>query len=139
MKLDEHRRAVSWQSTPKNFLFHHDTLVRVYQAKLADELRACELYDRVPASAWDKKFVVDIQAVGHGIATLKYLAPYVHRVALSDKRIVAVEDSSVTYTVRPSKSKSTVTRRTRRSCSWMKQHTAGQTIHQRLDRSSEPG
>ena len=110
VKLDEHGRAVSWQSTPKNFLFHHDTLVRVYQAKLADELRACELYDRVPASAWDKKFVVDIQAVGHGIATLKYLAPYVHRVALSDKRIVAVEDSSVTYTVRPSKSKSTVTR-----------------------------
>ena len=110
VKLDEDGQRTSWQSTPKNFLFHHDTLVRVYKAKLADELRACELYDRVPASAWDKKFVVDIQAVGHGIATLKYLAPYVHRVALSDKRIVAVDDSSVTYTVRPSKSKSTVTR-----------------------------
>jgi len=109
VKLDDNGNAISWQSTPKNFLFHHDTLVRVYQAKLADELRACELYDRVPASVWDKKFVVDIQAVGHGLATLKYLAPYVHRVALSDKRIVAVDDSSVTYTVRPSKSKKTVT------------------------------
>ncbi|MCM2374620.1 IS91 family transposase [Aporhodopirellula aestuarii] len=110
VKLDADGQPESWQSTPKNFLFHHDTLVRVYKAKLADELRACELYDSVPASAWDKKFVVDIQAVGHGLATLKYLAPYVHRVALSDKRIVAAEDSSVTYTVRPSKSQSTVTR-----------------------------
>ncbi len=39
----------AWQATPKNFLFHHGTLVRVYKAKLADHLRACGLYDAVPA------------------------------------------------------------------------------------------
>lgn len=111
VKLDEQGQAESWQSTPKNFLFHHGTLMRVYKAKLADELRSAGLYDNVPAEAWDKKFVVDIQAVGHGKPTLKYLAPYVHRVALSDKRIVAVDESSVTYTVRPSKSNHTVTQR----------------------------
>lgn len=43
--------------------------------------------------------------------TLKYLAPYVHRVAISDKRIVAVDEKSVTYTVRPSKSDRIVTRK----------------------------
>ncbi|GAA4465629.1 IS91 family transposase [Novipirellula rosea] len=111
VKLDDHGQAESWQSTPKNFLFHHDTLVRIYKAKLADELRACGLYDTVSMSAWNKKFVVDIQAVGHAIPTLKYLAPYVHRVALSDKRIVAVDESSVTYTVRPSKSVRTMTQK----------------------------
>nr|WP_081614338.1 transposase [Rhodopirellula maiorica] len=111
VKLDDHGQAESWQRTPKNILFHHDTLVRVYKAKLADELRACGLYDTVPMSAWNRKFVVDIQAVGHAIPTLKYLAPYVHRVALSDKRIVAVDDSSVTYTVRRSKSVRTVTQK----------------------------
>ncbi len=40
MKLDAQGRAESWQSTPKYFLFHHHTLIRVYKAKLADELRA---------------------------------------------------------------------------------------------------
>ena len=49
VKVDEHGRAVSWQSTAKNFLFHHGTLIRVYKAKLADELRAAGLYDLVPA------------------------------------------------------------------------------------------
>lgn len=110
VKVDEKGNAVHWQSTPKNFLFHHSTLIRVYKAKLADELRDADLYDLVPASVWNKKFVVDIQNVGHAEPTLKYLAPYVHRVAISDKRIVSVDESSVKYTVRPSKSRHTITR-----------------------------
>jgi len=110
VKLDQQGAAVGWQSTPKNFLFHHETLIRVYKAKLADELRDCGLYDQVPSEVWSKDFVVDIQAVGHGVPTLKYLAPYVHRVAISDKRIIGVDESSVSYTVRPSKSKQTIKR-----------------------------
>lgn len=69
-----------------------------------------DLYDQVPQHVGDKKFVVDIEPVGHAEPTLKYLAPYVHRVAISDKRIVSVDDSSVKYTVRPSQSKRTITR-----------------------------
>ncbi|MEO8164190.1 MAG: transposase [Betaproteobacteria bacterium] len=86
VQVDEQGRALSWQATAENFLFHHGTLVKVYKAKLADHLRACGLYDRVPAEAWQGKFVVDIQPVGDGRAVLKYLAPYVNRVAISDKR-----------------------------------------------------
>jgi hypothetical protein len=37
VKLDESGAATGWQSTPKNFLFHHGTLIQVYKAKLADE------------------------------------------------------------------------------------------------------
>ena len=101
--MDEKGNALSWQSTPKNFLFHHDTLSRVYKAKLADELRAAELYELVPAAAWKQEFVVDIEAVGHGVPTLKYLAPYVHRVAINNSRIVSVDEQSVTYKIRRSK------------------------------------
>jgi hypothetical protein len=100
-----------WQSAPANFLFHHGTLIEVYKAKLADELRACHLYDKVPAKAWHAKFVVDIEPVGDGQAVLKYLAPYVNRVAISDKRIVAVDEHSVTYRYTPSKSRISKTRR----------------------------
>lgn len=102
VKVDEKGQAVAWQSTPTNFLFHHGTLVRVYKAKLADQLRQCGLYDQVPAAAWTKTFVVDIEPVGDGRAVLKYLAPYVHRVAISDSRIVTCDESSVTFRYRPS-------------------------------------
>jgi len=81
VKLDDPGHALAWQATPDNFLFHHGTLVRVYKAKLADQLRAGGLYDSVPPDAWQGQFVVDIQPVGDGQAVLTYLAPYVHRVA----------------------------------------------------------
>jgi len=100
-----------WKATPENFLFHHGTLIRVYKAKLADALRACDLYDRVPARAWKAKFVVDIKPVGDGQAVLKYLAPYVHRVAISDNRILACDRESVTYCYTPSGTKQSKTRR----------------------------
>ncbi len=111
VKLDDRGDAVSWQSTPKNFLFHHATLIRVYKAKLADELRAADLYDGVPKQVWGKDFVVDIQPVGHGVPTLKYLAPYVHRVAINNSRIVSVDEAEVTYKIRPSKSNHVSTKR----------------------------
>jgi len=94
-----------WQSTPENFLVHHATLIKTYKAKLADALRACGLYDQVPAAAWKAKFVVDIKPVGNGQAVLTYLAPYVHRVAISDSRIVACDETSVTYRYTPSGTK----------------------------------
>jgi hypothetical protein len=110
VKVDDNGNALAWQATPKNFLFHHGTFIRVYKAKLADHLRDCGLYDLVPAKAWEGKFVVDIKPVGNGQAVLKYLAPYVHRVAISDKRILAVDTSSVTYSYTPSGTNVSTTR-----------------------------
>ena len=110
VEVDESGQAVAWQATPNNFLVHHGTLIRVYKAKLADQFRASGLYDAVPTDAWDKKFVVDLEPVGDGQAVLKYLAPYVHRVAISDSRIVACDETSVTFRFKPSKSTTYKTR-----------------------------
>ncbi len=59
---------------------------------------------------WQKPWVVDVEAVGDGRAALKYLAPYVYRVAISNNRIVAVDESSVTYRFTPTGSQQSVTR-----------------------------
>ncbi len=104
VRVDAQGRALGWQATPQNFLFPHGALIRVYKAKLADALRRCGLATRVPQDVWARKFVVDIRPVGDGRAVLKYLAPYVHRVAISDSRIAACDDSTVTYRYQPSKS-----------------------------------
>ena len=101
--------GTAWQSTSKDFLFHHATLLKVYKAKLADHLRARGLYASVPAAAWRKKFVVDVKPVGDGKAVLKYLAPYVSRVAISNDRMVACDEQTVSFRYTPSASgKSTV-------------------------------
>lgn len=91
-----------WQQTPANFLFPHAAAVKVYKAKLADALRECGLYRLVPSAAWLKRFVVDIRPVGDGQAVVKYLAPYVNRVAISDRRLIACDEDSVTYHYTPS-------------------------------------
>ncbi|KAA1256866.1 putative transposase [Rubripirellula obstinata] len=80
------------------------------QAKFADHLRELGLYDQVDASVWKKKWIVDIRAVGDGRSVLKYLAPYVHRVAISDNRIVSVDEKTVTFRYTPSKSRQSKTR-----------------------------
>ena len=54
--------------------------------------------------------MVDVKPVGDGRAVLKYLAPYVHRVAISDSRIVACDAESVTYRYTPSGSPRSRTR-----------------------------
>ncbi len=100
----------AWRQTPENFLFPHAAAVVIYKAKLADELRRRGLYDAVDAAAWHGKFVVDMKPVGDGQAVLKYLAPYVNRVAISDHRIVSCDDSSVTFRYTPSGTRRAKTR-----------------------------
>lgn len=99
-----------WQSTPENFLFPHAAMVKVYKGKFADCLRRLGLHDRVDPDVWKKTWTVDIKPVGDGKAVLKYLAPYVHRVAISDKRIVACDGQSVTFRYTPTGKKRSVTR-----------------------------
>lgn len=103
--LDANGKPLGWKATPTGFLVHHGTLIRVYKAKLADALRAAGLYDRVPADAWRGDFVVDIRPVDDGRKAIEYLAPYVHRVAIGDQRIVRVDEVSVTYRYKPTKSR----------------------------------
>ena len=99
-----------WKSTPQNFLFPHAAMVMDFKQCFEDALRETGLYDQVPAQAWDRKWVVDIQAVGDGCGVLKYLAPYVHRVAICDNRIVDCDEQSVTFRYTPSKAKTAKTR-----------------------------
>jgi hypothetical protein len=108
--LDDSGRPLEWKLTPANFLVHHGTLMRLYKTQLAEALRAAGLFDLVPAEVWTKPLVADIQPVDGGNSTLAYLAPYVHRVAISDQRIVAVDQDSVTYRYKPQKSRSVLTR-----------------------------
>jgi hypothetical protein len=84
--------------------FIPETLVAwIFRAKFRDGLKALGLHDLAPKAVWRKSWVVDIEAVGSGMEALKYLTPYIFRVAISNKNILNVTDQDVTFRYRDRK------------------------------------
>ena len=77
-------------------------LVR-WRNELAARLKQFGLHAEVPSQVWQKDWIVDCVPVGNGQRSLKYLAPYVHRIALSDRRICQVANDQVTFRYKPSR------------------------------------
>jgi hypothetical protein len=92
---------------PRNaaFLVPVKALAILFRAKLRAGLRQTELYRQVPTENWRQAWVVDCRSVGSGAAALKYLAPYIFRVALSNNRIVGMRDDRVTFRYRDGETK----------------------------------
>jgi UV DNA damage repair endonuclease len=65
--------------------------------KFRDRLRKNALFRTIPPEVWQEEWVVHCKAVGNGNAVLKYFAPYVFRVAISNKRMIKLENDQVTF------------------------------------------
>jgi hypothetical protein len=90
--------AGHWRASRPDFLVHEQPLALIFRAKLRDELKRCGLFASVDQRVWKKDWVVDCQAVGNGAAALKYLAPYIFRVALSNRRLRKLDQAgNVTF------------------------------------------
>ena len=92
-------------SAPENFLLPQRAAAKVYAGKFRHAMREAGLeqaFKQADSKAWFKPWVVDVQSVGNGEAALKYLAPYVNRVAISNNRIESVDERTVTYHFTPS-------------------------------------
>ena len=89
--------AEYWQRAKNGFLVHGKPLSKLFRGKFRAALKKTALYEQVPTEAWQQEWVVHCQSVGGGEAALKYLAPYIFRVAISNNRIVKVENEQVTF------------------------------------------
>ena len=94
--------GTQWLATPANFLIPAAAAGRVYRQKFREALRDAGWEPQVATQVWLKDWVVDVQPVGDGTSVLKYLAPYVYRVAIHDARILECTDATVTYRYQPS-------------------------------------
>lgn len=92
----------TWHTARSNFLFPVKALSRIIRGKFRDALRQTPLFALVPATVWRQAWVVHCQPVGNGSTALKYLAPYIFRVAISNKRILNLADGKVTFRYRDS-------------------------------------
>jgi len=93
----------NWIPARKTFLLPVKALAKIFRAKFRQALRKSDCYDEIPAKVWRKPWVVHCKAVGDGASALKYLAPYIFRVAISNKRIVKMTDTHISFRYRSTK------------------------------------
>jgi hypothetical protein len=87
----------SWYPSRIDFYLPVKALSKIFRAKFRDEMKAAGLLEEIPAEVWETEWNVNCQAVGESSASLKYLAPYVFKVAIANSRIVKVENRTVTF------------------------------------------
>ncbi len=93
-----------WLPSNKKFFVPVKALSIIFRAKIRDGMEKLDLTGSVYQKVWEKPWVVHSKPIGAGEAALKYLAPYVYRVALSNNRIEHAADASVTFRYRESDS-----------------------------------
>lgn len=98
----------SWRPAHHNFFLPVQALSKLFRAHFQHQLRKTPLFARIPPKVWQQDWVVHCQPVGNGQTALRYLAPYIYRVALSNRRLVrmhdtgSLESSQVTFQYRTS-------------------------------------
>jgi hypothetical protein len=98
----------TWLPAHNLFFLPVRALSKLFRTAFRCALQKTSLYDQVPQNVWHKDWVVHCKPVGNGQAALKYLAPYIHRVAISNRRLVkfanhgSLETSQVTFQYRAS-------------------------------------
>lgn len=82
-----------------DFLMHVKPLSIIFKAKFRDSLKkqAPEIFNMIPANTWKRDWVVYIKAVGNGQQALEYMARYLFRVAITNNRIIKLQNDKVTF------------------------------------------
>ncbi len=97
----------TWLAARHDYLMPEKAVAIIFRAKFRDGLKKLGLFDQVPTKVWKKDWVMDIEEVGSGLEALKYLTPYIFRVAISNKNILNVSDRDVTFRYRDRESDTT--------------------------------
>ena len=84
-----------WRPSRDAFFLPVRALSRLFRGKFRVLMQAAGLAESIPDSVWRQDWNVHCQAVPNAEATLKYLAPYVFKVAISDARILKVDGDQV--------------------------------------------
>ena len=93
-----------WHSSRKDFYLPVKALSKIFKAKFCDEMKKAGLLSSIPSKVWKFAWNVNCQAIGNSTKGIKYLAPYVFKVAISDSRIIKVENREVFFWYKKTKS-----------------------------------
>lgn len=87
-----------WKRAQKGFLAPIHALSKVFRAKFRDEMKKLNIKNSVDPDVWKKSWNVNSQYIPNGSSgAIKYLAPYVFKVGISNSRIIKVENRRVFF------------------------------------------
>jgi len=86
-----------WHPSRAGFYLPVRALSRIVRAKFRDQINTRGLLGQIPGEVWAMEWNVNCQAAGDGIRALQYLAPYVFKVAISERRILSVDAHHVRF------------------------------------------
>jgi hypothetical protein len=98
------KKSGHWHSSRPDLYVPVAALSKIFKAKFRDEMKKANLYNQINPIVWKLDWNVNCQAVGNSEGSLKYLAPYVFKVAITDSRIVKVENNRVIFRYKKQKS-----------------------------------
>ena len=95
-----------WVASNPRFLIPVKALSRRVRNRFAEAVKAWrpDWLAKTPSTVWTREWVANIQAWdGDAEGVLRYLARYVKRIAVTDTRILAMDDSHVTFRYKDNK------------------------------------
>jgi hypothetical protein len=93
-----------WLPSRVNFFVPVKALSPIYRAIFKDNMRQAGLLEQIEPQVWNISWNVHSQATPHAHSAFTYLAPYVFRVAISNRRLISLKDRIVTFPYRKPRS-----------------------------------
>lgn len=94
-----------WRPTRKKFLVPVRALSQLFRARFMKLARKALPEAAFPKEVWNKEWVVFCKPTfNRAKKVLRYLGRYVHRIAITNNRILAIKDGKVTFRYQESKS-----------------------------------
>jgi hypothetical protein len=90
----------TWRPSRAHFFVPVKALSPIYRALFKEDISQAGLLEQIAPQVWTIPWNIPSQANLNAPAALTYLAPYVCKVAISNRRIVARKDRTVTFTSR---------------------------------------
>jgi len=105
--ISDHNQKITFSK--EGFLMRVEPLSMIFKAMFRDAVKNTGLFKLVPIEVWQQDWVVHIESVGNGETALKYLAPYIYRIAISNSNILRCVNGFVTFRYKDSTSHQTNT------------------------------
>ncbi len=93
-----------WHCSRIDFFLPVKAISKIFKVKFRYLMKACNLYEQIPPDVWKQNWIVNCQAIPTSEHSIKYLAAYVFKVAISNTRIIKVENRKVFFKSRKNKS-----------------------------------
>lgn len=89
-----------WRAASPGFYLPVRALSVIYRAKFRDLMAKAGLIAQIPPEVWRIDWNVNCQSVGSAETTLRYLSRYVFKVAISEQRILSIDEGQVRFRYR---------------------------------------